>query len=144
MKVPQEYKGLHATSKGHTPLLIPVAAVGKHKLAQWISNSAIVVTWWLIIHDWNWQSVLHPLFTQWCKHICIKCVLATFCTAANAHQGFTQDFMLGGDGDILYILLLKSFFLFWGGGGTCNVRLSQLPSCVLLHWGSHCKNKLVV
>ena len=39
MKVlPDHYKGLQATSKGHTPLLIPIAAMGKCKQAnefQW-------------------------------------------------------------------------------------------------------------
>ena len=35
MKVPSDlYKGLHATSKGHIPFLIPVAAMGKRKQAM--------------------------------------------------------------------------------------------------------------
>ena len=35
MKVlPDHYKGLQATSKGHTPLLIPIAAMGKCKQAN--------------------------------------------------------------------------------------------------------------
>ena len=50
MKVPPDhYKGPQATSKGHTPLLIPVAAMGKCKQAMNFKR-AIMVTQ---PHYWN-------------------------------------------------------------------------------------------
>ena len=49
MKVPPDhYKRPHAISKEHTPLLIPVAAMGKYKQANEYFNSTIMAT--LTIH----------------------------------------------------------------------------------------------
>ena len=57
MKVPPDhYKGPQATSKGHAPLLISVAAMGKFKQANEFQLHHYGHLTSLIIHDWNWPD----------------------------------------------------------------------------------------
>ena len=58
MKVPPDhYKGLQATSKGHAPLLIPVAAMGKCKQANEFQSRHYGHPTSLIVHE--------QFMTQW-------------------------------------------------------------------------------
>ena len=69
MKVPPDYyKGLQATSKGHTPLLIPVVPIGKCKQANEFQLCHFG-DWLLIIHEqnWRWNSNLHVATASWYK-----------------------------------------------------------------------------
>ena len=92
---PDHYKAPQVTSKGHTPLLIPIAAMRKCKPLNF--DNAIMVTRLLIIHDCNWPDLRFKVYNNCCS------IWYGLVGKANGRTKTTVFF--GGGGKILRVVL---------------------------------------